>query len=285
MLNDFRSSACPLCGSGAIAAAGAIAYETPVRFSSREIQLERTPELWRCRQCRSGFAQNILPEQAARALYSEADSTARWVPKSMEAQEMPETLAELARLCQPGARVLDVGANAGDLLDFARARGCETDGVEYSAAGQAALRRKGHGVHASLDAAPAGYALITAFDTVEHLYDLPRFFEACRARLAPGGRLLLLTGDIECASARVSGPRWWYVTYPEHIAFPSRRYLRGRPGLALERCARTYPSPGYNMPWRARLPVIISRLARGKYQGLPSLGPDHLLATLRASAS
>jgi len=282
MLNDFRSSTCPLCGSDAIAALGAIPYEQPVRFSNREIQLERTPELWRCRQCGSGFSRNILPQQTARTLYSEGDSTARWVPKSLDNQETPETLAELGRLCQPGARVLDVGANAGDLLDFARARGCETEGVEYSAAGQAELRRKGHGVHASLDTAPTGYALITAFDVVEHLYDLPQFFAACRARLAPGGRLLLLTGDIECPSARLTGPRWWYVTYPEHIAFPSRRYLRGRPGLVLERCARTYPSPGYDMPWRARLPVIATRIARGEYQGLPSIGGDHLLATLRA---
>lgn len=280
----MRASACPLCGAGRIRSAGALDYEKPVRFSTLAIELERTAELWRCDACRSGFAQNALREPDARALYGRGDSTARWTAAPLEAGKMPEVLLELARHCAPGTRLLDIGANAGDLLDFARARGCETAGVEYSAAARAEIARRGHRAFDALDAAEGSYDLITAFDVAEHQYDLPGFLAACRARLRADGRILVLTGDIECASARFCGARWWYAAYPEHIVFPSRRYLAQVPGLALARYLRTYASPGYRMAWRARLPAIAVRLARGDYRGLPSAGPDHLLATLRAAA-
>ncbi len=240
--------------------------------------------MWRCGDCRSGFVQNALREQTARELYGGGDSTARWPAASLEKSKTAEVLAELARLCRPAARLLDVGANTGDLLDFARARGCETAGVEYSAAARAEIGRRGHRVHATLESADGTYDILTAFDVAEHHYDLPGFLAAVRARLRPGGRLVVLTGDIECAGARICGSRWWYARYPEHIVFPSRGWLARQPGFALERCLRTYASPDYCVPWRSRLPAIVTLLARGAYRGLPAPGPDHLLATLRAAS-
>jgi len=240
--------------------------------------------LWRCRDCHSGFVQNALPEQAARELYGSGDSTARWPALPLERSKTAEVLEEIARLCRPGTRLLDIGANTGDLLDFARARGCETAGVEYSAAARAEIERRGHRAHETLGAAAGEWDVVTAFDVAEHQYDLPGFLAACRSRLRPGGRLLVLTGDIECASARICGSGWWYARYPEHIVFPARGWLAQRPGFALERCIRTFASPDYCVPWRGRLPAIVVNLARGAYRGLPAPGPDHLLATLRVAS-
>jgi SAM-dependent methyltransferase len=183
-------------------------------------------------------------------------------------------------------RVLDVGANTGMLLDFAQEAGCLTTGLEYSDSSLSILRDKGHAAHSSITEAGSGYDVITAFDLVEHLYDVPGFLQSCHERLTDGGRLVMLTGDIEAPSARLAAEHWWYLQYPEHIVFPSRTYLGSLPLFRLQSMHRTYASVGYQRTSLLGLAQMLRKRLQGQhYNGLPSLGPDHMLVVLEKALS
>lgn len=283
MLNDLRRSACPLCDSPELIQIGGITYASPVLFSSTLVKLDSVPELWKCKGCGSAFVQNVLPEDTARQFYSQGDSTSRWSTVAFEQHKPQEIIAELARLFTNGKEHLDVGCSAGNLLDFAKERGCLTTGVDYSSTTRDFIERKGHAWFPSFEALEAKtFDVITAFDLIEHLYDVRAFLQECCGRLRPGGRLVILTGNIDSLSAKISRERWWYAAYPEHIIFPSVQFFRAHSRYRLERLIPTYASNAYRIPLSGRIRGIVSGILRGCYRGLPAVGPDHMLLTLCA---
>ena len=279
--NRVRHTQCPLCASAHIAKLGDIAYPVPVPFSTHEITLTHIPEIWSCQECASRFTQNAIPESVAAELYASGIGEERWASGNIREVKHPEIVDVLDVLYTRGARVLDVGCNTGELLDFARERGCVTAGVEYARSSRDIVTGKGHSVFPSLESVDGMYDVITAFDLVEHLYDVPAFLGFCRRRLAPEGRLALLTGDIGSPSARLAGVRWWYYRFPEHIAFPSRRYLAGRPGFPLERWVRTYAARAFEPSHLAAWAGFALGISLRRYRAQPPLGPDHVLAVLK----
>jgi hypothetical protein len=52
-------------------------------------------------------------------------------------------------------------------------------------------------------------------------------------------------------------------------------------GLGLERLVRTYASLGYRVPFLRAVRATAPLWLRRAYEGLPSIGPDHMLAVLR----
>ena len=95
------------------------------------------------------------------------------------------------------------------------------------------------------------------------------------------GVLIVLTGDIGSLSARLCKSSWWYLQYPEHIVFLSKKYFAQHSGFLVEEWVRTYASKSY----QGSLPYVLRGLASGvvrmRYNGLPSVGPDHVLAVLK----
>lgn len=280
-MNTMKPEGCPLCRSKDVAFKGEIDYIKPVKFSTIEISLDLIPELWSCRSCKSGFTSNIVSEDVARRLYSEGLSGQRWSNEVFEVAKGKEVVDALGALFRKGIRVLDVGCNVGVLLDFAKSRECETAGVEYSTACRRVVEGKGHMFYRTMDEAGQGFDVITAFDLVEHLYDPLSFFNDCQNRLRDGGAMVVLTGNISCLSSKLSGAKWWYLKYPEHIVFPSRRYFSLLPGFRLEAWIRTYASVAYKRPLLESLKRFGVEFTRGQYMGLPSLGGDHTLVVLR----
>lgn len=280
--NELRYAVCPLCGASTITKIGVISYGKPVLFSSVEVQVEKVPELWKCNGCESAFVQNVLPEELARKLYAEGDSTSRWSTAVFECHKPQEIIAELSRLCRNGRQHLDIGCGGGDLLDFSRERGCITTGIDYSITTKERLELKGHTWFSSFEQlGTKEFDIITAFDVIEHLYEMRKFFDECYRRLKPGGRLVLLTGDIGCQSARSTQARWWYVGYPEHIVFPSRKFFEGLSNFKIERWIPTYASVAYQFPFYRKVLSCMKRIVTmKKYSGMPSWSPDHVLVVL-----
>jgi SAM-dependent methyltransferase len=279
--NHTRYESCPLCFSERIEPVGRIPYESPTRFSTSEVEFAAAPQLWRCKDCGSSFVQNVVPEDIAVTLYTGGASGERWSSEPFEVVKPANQLECLDGYFREGASVLDIGCNTGELLDYARRRGCRTAGVEYSAASRRILETKGHDSFANISDVDEQFDVITAFDLVEHFYDVPDFFRRCKAMLKKGGVLVVLTGDIGSLSARVCKANWWYLRYPEHIAFPSRKYFARHSGLVLDRWLRTYASKGYQAGWVEILRQLASGLVKRRYSGLPSIGPDHVMAVLK----
>ena len=279
--NHFRHRGCPACGSPESALVGLLNYGPLASFGSLNIRLSRTPELWRCRACKSWFAQNVVAPEMAATLYSEGQSDVKWPAQALSSSKTPALLAALDQLLQgPTRKVVDVGCNTGELLDYCAARGLQTWGVELSPSSREVCAGKGHRVHPSLAAVGTDADLVFAFDLVEHLHDLKAFVREAHHALRPGGRLVVLTGDNSSLVARWSQARWWYLQYPEHILFASPRAWSHAEGLKLVRRLRTYASIGYRVGARARLKGLVLMLL-GRGIGLPLLCGDHHLLVLQ----
>lgn len=279
--NSLVHETCPACAGHQLAHVGVLKYALPTEYSSHQILLSRPPELWRCLSCGTRFTQNAIPEAAAMELYRSGQSGERWSRASFADVKPPEVTRALGRLLQPKARVLDIGCNTGQLLDFAKAQGCITEGIEPSESSRSVAAANGHVMHSSLADVTSCFDVITGFDLVEHLYDIPAFFSAVRARLVSEGALVLLTGDVGSLSARLAGSQWWYARYPEHVVFPSRRYLATKSGFRRVKFLGTYAASGYRTPLKSRFKRAAYSLYKGHYNGLPAVGPDHMLAIMK----
>jgi SAM-dependent methyltransferase len=183
--------------------------------------------------------------------------------------------------------VVDVGCNIGLLLDFAKSRGLKTIGIELSEESKSILLSKGHEVYDSLDCVKDGSVdVITAFDLVEHLYNVNTFIESCYKKLSKNGVLIILTGNPSSLSATLSGKNWWYIKYPEHIVFPSKEYYKNLTNFNLCKYHQTYASKVYKVAFHKILLFFIKGFIKKmlfsfEYNGLPSLGPDHHLVVLK----
>lgn len=221
--NTLRYSFCPVCSSNNIKEIGVIAYTSPILYSTKEISLSHSPQLWLCENCKSWFSQNIVKEEDSKQLYSDGHSGERWGNGAFEDIRSKSIFNVLNLFLVPDKQILDVGCGSGLLLDYAKSKGCKTSGVEYSLSACTICRENEHTVFSSLENVNQKYDIITAFDLVEHLYDFPAFINKCKQLLNPDGILIILTGDNSYYEAQRDKNNWWYVKFPEHIVFPSRK--------------------------------------------------------------
>ena len=283
--NNLRFTNCPLCQNSEIFKVGNINYFQPFYHSTELISFLLTPELWRCRKCQSGFAQNIVPEPESILLYQQGKSAERYATGYSDEPKTKVLTQTLANLLNQGTKILDVGCNTGDILDFAKNRGCKTFGVEYSLDSLEILKKNGHIVYTKLQEINESFDVITAFDLVEHLYNLPDFLETCLNLLTPNGSLIVLTGNINCIWAKITKSNWWYLRYYEHITFPSKKYFENHSKLKLISCISTYADKAYDRPKYLVALSTLKRVLLRDYSGLPALTPDHLLFILKHQES
>jgi SAM-dependent methyltransferase len=282
LVNNYWRKTCSCCGSGNISQLGLITYSSPILFSTVPIVTTHTPELWGCRKCQSKFTQNAIHEHDAVELYRAGNSGDRWKGIQFTEHQCSEVVQAVEQLLSPNNFIVDVGCNTGDFLDFALGKGCKTGGVEFSQASRAILENKGHTTYSSLSAVKNGSVdVITAYDLVEHLYHPAEFMSECHKKLRPGGRLFIVTGNANCIGARLSGGRWWYVNYPEHNVFPSKKYFLRHTQFRLERLFNTYAGRAYKYGLLKIVRRLIGGVLKGNYNASPSIGPDHMAVVLK----
>lgn len=279
--NTYRWDHCPLCIANDIQKIGSLNYCKTTAFSSTEIEIDHIPELWACQRCGSAFAQNILDSETARYLYSIGQANERWASKPFHIEKTAAIVDYMTEIFRPGGRILDIGCNSGELLDFSASFGCKTSGVEFSTASKEVLSQKGHLVYEVLGDVPEQYDVITAFDVIEHLYDVPEFLSTCAKKLTEHGKLILLTGNIDCLTSRLLGRNWWYVQFPEHIVFPSREFYSNYSGLRIQKITPCYASNYFETTVYAKFKGILHGVfGATNYEGLPPPLPDHNLIVL-----
>lgn len=129
-----------------------------------------------------------------------------------------------------GGRLLDVGAAYGFAVSEATRIGWDAVGVEVSAAASRHARdftdaRIAVGNSGTLPFASASFDVVTMWDVLEHIADLHPTLDELHRLLRRDGKLIFTTTDVGSLLARISGPRWHFYNFPEHIYFFTRHSL------------------------------------------------------------
>jgi SAM-dependent methyltransferase len=185
----------------------------------------RLRSLWNCRRCHAYWS--CLPPDVAESSYYQGKPEEDHVQLEEGQQRFRRVRSVLeAALGRAPERLLDVGCAGGAHFEVYPAT-VERFGIEPAASAAPSIRARGATwLGASLADAPAGsFDAVASLDVLEHVDDPRPFLDGLDRCLAPGGVLVLVTGDIDAFSARLSGRRWLYYALPEHCSFYSRKAL------------------------------------------------------------
>lgn len=202
------------------------------------VRLERPMDggtLYACRDCHLRYRWPRLSKAEMDRLYRLGDPEA-WAGSSQRRHDW-QAAREIVLAARRQGAALDVGCADGHFLGTLPAE-FEKFGIEINRGAAAAAERSGVVVIGDdFDAATAGprrYDVITAFDVIEHAYDPRAFLARLGEALAPGGTLIVGTGNADAPSWRRQGARYWYCVFPEHVSFISPAWCRHvAPGLGL----------------------------------------------------
>jgi SAM-dependent methyltransferase len=185
----------------------------------------------RCAQC---GMMRLDPQPSPEELHRYYPSNYWFAPGSSTASRLEEAYRRLVlrdhvrfvsqALAGSKARgpLLDVGCGGGLFLGMMRERGVRVVGLDFSreAAAVAWSRQKAPAVVADFERAPlreGGFAAITMFHVVEHLFDPAAYFAVARRLLAADGRLIVQTPNAASGQARLLGHRWNGYDVPRHL--------------------------------------------------------------------
>ena len=239
---------CPACSAAAYEEVGARATSFEMSVAG---QVFRQPEytIRRCARCDLYYKSHTLSEPQLDAYYAVLDSA----PFEYDGDfPTDRAVARMLGKLRPGSRVLDFGCSTGRMLkDFAATLVCE--GVEPNAEAAAIAGRRGIRIRSEADVRGTGVAPFDAIvlaDVHEHLPRPVELLEMLASRLAPGGWLVIVTGNADAVRYRDLLSECWYFRLPGHLQMLSERHaawLAGRLALDLEelhRCSH-YETPAF----------------------------------------
>lgn len=127
-------------------------------------------------------------------------------------------------------KLLDVGCGSGDFLATMRGLGWDVHGVEPDSTA-ATIARERHNLKVfdgTLHAAEFpddAFDAVTLSHVIEHVHDVDDLLAECRRVLKPGGRLVVLTPNVESLGHRLLGDSWRGLEPPRHLHIFSSRSL------------------------------------------------------------
>jgi SAM-dependent methyltransferase len=137
-------------------------------------------------------------------------------------------LEQLHRRKLAGGSLLEVGCGYGFLLEEAKPYFDYRAGIDFSGAVESARARADRVYQGDLDAIPdqERFDCIILVSVIEHVHQPVEFLRKLRARLRPGGKVVVATPNVDSLFRRLLGPRWpAFQVIPEHVAFYNRATL------------------------------------------------------------
>jgi SAM-dependent methyltransferase len=194
-------------------------------FSPTNHQPGQYGDLYRCETCGT-VAQPSLPQgDALLELYRHMRDD-HYLDEEAGRRATARRVLDAVGAHAPSGKLLDVGCGHGLLLDEARERGYQVEGLELSEQAAAHARSLGLTVHAKTVAEiDSRYNVIVLADVLEHLDDPVAAIDRCARLLEPGGVLCLVTPDPGSRTARFAGASWWGFL-PAHTFLLPRQTLR-----------------------------------------------------------
>lgn len=194
------------------------------------VQLYTFGEDCRMMSCAGCGIRFVLPQPSPQEIYQEG----YFQPWGKDAARIKELsyesiLREAERFIRPGS-FLDVGCAFGYSFEVAKRRGWEPRGVEISAeahglADERVRSRIILGDFSELEWAAGSFDLVVMFDFLEHALSLTAVLQKAYDILRTGGIIVVVTPDMNSASARLMGKNWLHVK-KEHAYYLSQKTLK-----------------------------------------------------------
>lgn len=225
---------CPVCGetAGDVAGPPGGAFHSEVGGKVFE---HPAYAVVRCSGC-GHYYKTATPSEARLKEYYQTATYSQWDTDGLFPTER-RLLRELDDLPR-GSRVLDFGCGSGRILgsvaDRFRCFGLEINRVSAAAAAARGLTMLSE--DELYDPAGEGFDAILLIDVFEHLPCPLSKLRDLAARLRPGGRLALVTGNADAPACRKDPANFWYFRVYGHLQMLSRaggRYLERALGLRL----------------------------------------------------
>jgi SAM-dependent methyltransferase len=203
---------CPACGGGLIPWRSIPGGE-PADVGEYELE--------RCASCGSAVTDGRPPAPEAYESGQYAQAPPRFAGPIAAFQRFvtrqPVRYLRRAGL-QDGARVLDIGAGPGRLVEALTETGFQAAGIDPSRRSVALAHQAGRAVErrALFDHAEAGLDAAVMWHVLEHLEDPPAALATVRAWLRPGGLLLIGVPNLASLQAEVAGEGWLHLDAPRH---------------------------------------------------------------------
>jgi len=244
----IENVACPVCGSSRTIDCGPPAHHRPHSVAGASIELsDLNLRHRRCPDCEYQFVYPRIPQERLIDCYTRA-AVGFWGTAGMDLAEARsyghkmELLEQYAPLpSAPTRNVLDFGCFDGGFLEYL-GPGWSRFGIEPSTQAAAVAEQRGVRLIGStldtvkLDENADRFAAIIIFDVMEHIPDPVADLTALCRMLAPGGIVLIETGNTDARDWKRFGKRHPYAGFIEHIGFFNRRSIETagqRAGFAL----------------------------------------------------
>ncbi len=232
--NDFRYlTECPACLSQSIIFYRKATFDF-YRLKENQIKITDSEygKIWnlsKCQNCGHIFANPCPSNKLINSLYSQVVDPLYEEEAEGRSKNFISILNFLGKVHPTERFLFDVGSATGILLNNARQRGWQVEGIEPSSwAVKVANKKynlsliKGSFEDASLK--KNFYSVVTMIDYIEHI---PFPFKSLRKAydiLRPGGTLCLVTPNINSFAAKITGSKWWHFR-PGHLAYFNRKSI------------------------------------------------------------
>jgi FMN phosphatase YigB (HAD superfamily)/SAM-dependent methyltransferase len=258
-----ESPACWVCGSLLTLPWRPSTLRHPVGPTSWRVtdsMYGQTAALRKCSRCSFVFA-DPLPSPDLVDCYRNMDDEEYQGSAGPRCVQMRSIIQTALRQHPQAQTLLDVGAGTGLLLLEAQAAGLHAEGVEPSRwCVETAAKTNGVelrcGTLQEYSDRLGHYDLVMLVDVIEHVSDPVGLLRQAADRLAPGGRLVIVTPDIASALARLMGRRWWHhrVAHVGYFSLATMAWALDQGGLS----EVAHASAG----WRFPVPYVCKRLVR-----------------------
>lgn len=272
-----------------------VVCETGMQRSIDEISDDRYGcpgiySIYRCPACGQMATLPALRESDLPELYSRyyPRKEVDFVALAAEARKVVAPAARLRRWlagtdnqghyrARPDQKVLDIGSGSCLSLLELRAMGVEAWGVEADPNVRTLADRFGLSVHiGSIHDTPfpdVAFDLIVLNQVIEHVPDPRALLLAVKARLNPGGRVVLSFPNTDSVQASRSGKRWinWHVPYHQHH-FNRRSFerLATQTGFAVSAARSITPNLWTLLQWRANREAPSEGQASATWTSVPA---------------
>jgi len=228
-----KLSRCLICSSRQLHAYKRATFDFE-RLSKEHVKITDSEygKIWNldeCEECGHIFANPAPAPEFIFTLYSQIEDPAYDEEAEGRSKNFLKILTKLEKLLPAKGTLFDVGAATGVLLNCARQRGWETDGIEASRWAIKFAEKKYHlplqqGFFEETELKPDAYQALTMVDFLEHTPKPREALAKAQAILKKGGILCLVTPDVHSLAAKVAGKKWWHFR-PAHLSYFSWKSL------------------------------------------------------------